>query len=48
MRFRTCSALLLLLLACATTDPSLGELEDPNPRFANLQRAAQYPRAIAL
>jgi hypothetical protein len=45
MRFRTCSALLLLFLlsACATTEPSLGELEDPNPRFANLQRAAQYP-----
>jgi hypothetical protein len=45
MRFRTCSALLLLLLlsACATTDPSLGEQEDPNPRVANLQRAAQYP-----
>jgi hypothetical protein len=47
MRFRTCSALLLLLLpsACAMTDPSLGEQEDPNPRFANLQRAAQYPWA---
>jgi hypothetical protein len=43
MRFRTCSALLLLLSACATTEPSLGELEAPNPRFANLQRAAQYP-----
>ncbi len=24
-------------------DPSLGEQEDPSPRFANLQRAAQYP-----
>jgi hypothetical protein len=37
MRFRTCSALLLLLLlsACATTEPSLGEQEDPNPRFAS-------------
>ena len=47
MRFPTCSALLLLLLlsACATTEPSLGELEAPNPRFANLQRAAQYPWA---
>jgi hypothetical protein len=43
MRFRTCSALLLLLSACATMDPSPGELEDPSPRFANLQRAAQYP-----
>jgi hypothetical protein len=45
MRLRTCCALLLLLLlsACATTQPSLGELEAPNPRFANLQRAAQYP-----
>jgi len=45
MRVRTGRALLLLLLlsACATTDPSLGELEDPNPRFANLHRAAQYP-----
>jgi hypothetical protein len=35
--------LLLLLSACATMDPSPGELEDPSPRFANLQRAAQYP-----
>ncbi len=43
MRFQTCSALLLLLSACATTEPSLGEQEDPNPRVANLQRAAQYP-----
>jgi hypothetical protein len=50
MRARTCSAplllLLLLLSACATMDPSPGELEDPSPqspRFANLQRAAQYP-----
>ncbi|WP_075005594.1 DUF6310 domain-containing protein [Stigmatella aurantiaca] len=48
MRSRTCSAplLLLLLSACATMDPSMGELEDPSPprpRFANLQRAAQYP-----
>jgi hypothetical protein len=24
-------------------DPSPGELEDPSPRFANLQRAAQFP-----
>ena len=48
MRSRTCSAplLLLLLSACATMDPSPRELEDPSPqspRFANLQRAAQYP-----
>ncbi|MDY7227037.1 DUF6310 domain-containing protein [Hyalangium rubrum] len=46
MRPRTCSASLLLLSACATMDPSPGELEDPSPpspRFANLQRAAQYP-----
>ncbi|RYD84224.1 MAG: hypothetical protein EOP84_06115 [Verrucomicrobiaceae bacterium] len=45
MRSRTSSALLFLLLlsACATTEPSLGELEAPKPRFANLQRAAQYP-----
>jgi len=48
MRARTCSASLLLLLlsACATMAPSPGELEDPrpqSPRFANLQRAAQYP-----
>lgn len=37
------SLLLLLLSACATMDPSPGELETPSPRFANLQRAAQYP-----
>src|SRR3712207_3389362 len=48
MRARTCSAplMLLLLSACATMDPSPGELEDPrpqSPRFANLQRSAQYP-----
>jgi hypothetical protein len=48
MRSRTCSPplLLLLLSACATMDPSQGELEDPrppSPRLANLQRAAQYP-----
>jgi hypothetical protein len=48
MRPRTCSAplLLLLLSACATMEPSPGELEDPSPpspRLANLQRAAQYP-----
>jgi hypothetical protein len=48
MRPRTCSAplILLLLSACATMDPSPGELEDPSPpspRLANLQRAALYP-----
>jgi len=45
MHSRTCSAplLLLLLSACATMDPSPREWEDPSPRFANLQRAAQYP-----
>ncbi|MFY2561948.1 DUF6310 domain-containing protein [Corallococcus terminator] len=50
MRARTCSAplLLILLSACATMAPSSGEMEDPrpqSPRFANLQRAAQYPWA---
>nr|WP_075006823.1 DUF6310 domain-containing protein [Stigmatella aurantiaca] len=35
--------LLLLLSACATMDPSLEQREEPSPRFANLQRAAQYP-----
>lgn len=43
MLHRTCIALLLLLSACATTEPSPGEREAPNRRFANLQRAAQYP-----
>lgn len=43
MLHRTCISLLLLLSACATTEPSLGELEAPSPRLANLQRAAQYP-----
>jgi Family of unknown function (DUF6310) len=47
MRFRSCSAplLLLLLSACATMDPSPGGLEASSPRFANLQRAAQFPWA---
>jgi hypothetical protein len=43
MSHRTCNAFLLLLSACATMGPNPGELLDPNPRFANLQRAAQYP-----
>jgi len=45
MLHRTCIALLLLLSACATMDTSPGEWEEPSPRFANLQRAAQYPWA---
>jgi hypothetical protein len=40
---RTRIALLLLLSACAMTDPSPGEWEAPSPRLANLQRAALYP-----
>ncbi len=43
MRFRTCSAFLLLLLACATTAPRPSDPVSPNRRLANLQRAAQYP-----
>ncbi|HLL02271.1 MAG TPA: DUF6310 domain-containing protein [Myxococcaceae bacterium] len=44
MRSRTCGVLLpLLLSACATTGPSLGERAAPDVRAANLQRAAQYP-----
>jgi len=45
MHSRTFSVplLLFLLSACATMDPSLGEWEDPSPRYANLLRAAQYP-----
>ena len=51
MTHRPCIALLFLLSACATMDPSLGELEDPSPEewvdpgptLANLQRAALYP-----
>jgi hypothetical protein len=45
MRLQTCSAplFLLLLSACATMDPSPGEVEAPSPRLANLQRAALYP-----
>ncbi len=42
MRFRSCSALLLLLMACATT-PSPRESVPLSRRIANLQRAAQYP-----
>jgi hypothetical protein len=43
MPHRSCIALLLLLSACATMDPALGERETPSPRLANLQRAAPYP-----
>ena len=43
MLHRTCIALLLLLSACATTNPSPEERENSSPRLANLQRAAQYP-----
>jgi hypothetical protein len=40
---RTGIAFLFLLSACATTQPSPRELEAPDQRIANLQRAAQYP-----
>jgi hypothetical protein len=51
MRSRICIALLFLLSACATMDPTPGEweapppgeFEAPSPRLANLQRAALYP-----
>ncbi|MCY1033987.1 DUF6310 domain-containing protein [Corallococcus sp. BB11-1] len=39
----TCLALLLLLAACATTAPGPKEAAAPNPRLANLQRAAALP-----
>ena len=45
MLLRTCFALLLLLLACATTVPSSKEPVALNPRIANLQRAAALPWA---
>lgn len=45
MLHRTCLALLLLLSACATTEPSPKERVTPNPRIANLQRAAALPWA---
>jgi hypothetical protein len=45
MRFRAFSALLLLLSACATTEPSPKDPVAPNPRIANLQRAASLPWA---
>ena len=51
VRSRICIALLFLLSACATMDPTPGEWDAPNPgefeapspRLANLQRAALYP-----
>lgn len=43
MRFRALSALLLLLVACATTEPGPRVPEALNPRIANLQRAATLP-----
>lgn len=39
MPLRTCLALLLVLSACATTEPSVPR----SPRLANLQRAAKLP-----
>lgn len=41
--FRTCSVLLVLLSSCATTGPSPNGSLAPNPRLANLQRAAALP-----
>ncbi|MDY7227886.1 DUF6310 domain-containing protein [Hyalangium rubrum] len=43
MPHRTCIALLFLLSACVTMDPSPGEPEATSPRLTNLQRAALYP-----
>jgi hypothetical protein len=40
---RSCIVLLLLLSACATTEPSQRESLAPDPRIANLQRAARLP-----
>jgi len=40
---RTCVALLLLLSACATTEPSPRERVPRNPKIPNLQRAATLP-----
>ncbi|MCP3059552.1 DUF6310 domain-containing protein [Myxococcus sp. K38C18041901] len=45
MRLRACAALLLLLSACATTEPSPRSPATRNPRVANLQRAATLPWA---
>jgi hypothetical protein len=43
MLHRACIALLLLLSACATMEPSPTVPVAPDARVANLQRAAQYP-----
>lgn len=43
MRLRACAALLLLLSACATTEPNTRGPAARNPRVANLQRAATLP-----
>ena len=43
MRFRDCIVLLLLLSACATTEPSPRDSMPRSPRLANLQRAAKLP-----
>lgn len=45
MPLRPCISLLLLLLACATTEPSPREPAALSPRVANLQRAAALPWA---
>ncbi len=43
MRLRACIALLLFLSACTTTPPGPREPAARDPRFANLQRAAELP-----
>lgn len=43
IRLRACAALLLFLSACATSAPSRKARLPPNPRIANLQRAAELP-----
>jgi hypothetical protein len=43
MRLRVCSVLLVLLSACATTEPSLKEQRARSLRVANLERAAGLP-----
>src|SRR5688572_13138763 len=45
MLHRTSIVLLLLLSACATTEPSPKASASRNPRIANLQRAATLPWA---
>ena len=43
MSLRTCGALLLLVSACATTEPGPRVPVEPSPRIANLERAAGLP-----